>query len=205
MIKIFGHPMSTCTRKVLMTLAETKTPFELSVVEFATGDHKKPPHLARQPFGQIPAIDDDGFTFFESRAICRYINEKVGGSLIPSDLKGRALMEEWISVETSNFTPHAMKFIYHGVFGRPQEPAVLEAATKGLETALGVMETSLTKNAFLAGPELTLGDVCFMPYVEYGMMTPAKPIFAKFPHVSAWWNKVSERPTWQKAIGKASA
>jgi glutathione S-transferase len=203
MIKIFGHPASTCTRKVLMTLAETKTPFELTLVDFAKGEHKAPAHLARQPFGQIPAIDDDGFSFYESRAICRYINEKVGGSLIPSDLKGRALMEEWISVETSNFTPHAMKFIYDGVFQRKQEPAVLEAAGKGLETALGVLETGLTKNPFLAGPAFSLADVCYMPYIEYAMMTPAKAIFAKYPHVTAWWNKVSERPTWQKAIGKA--
>ena len=76
MIKIFGHPLSTCTRKVLMTLAETGTPYELVTVDFATRDHKKPPHLNRQPFGQVPAIDDDGFAFYESRAICRYINER---------------------------------------------------------------------------------------------------------------------------------
>ena len=34
-MKIFGHPMSTCTRKVLMTLAETKTPYEFELVDFA--------------------------------------------------------------------------------------------------------------------------------------------------------------------------
>jgi glutathione S-transferase len=203
MIKLYGHPASTCTRKVLMTLAETKTPYEMNVVEFATGDHKKAPHVNRQPFGQVPALDDDGFGFFESRAMCRYVNEKVDGSLIPKDIKARALMEQWISIETSNFTPHAMKFIYDVVFQRKQEPAVLEAAAKGLETALGIMDARLAKSPFLAGPEFSLADVCFMPYFEYGMMTPAKAIVAKFPHVSAWWSKVSERPTWQKAIGKA--
>ena len=40
MLKIFGHPMSTCTRKVLMTLAENTTPHELVVVDFAKGEHK---------------------------------------------------------------------------------------------------------------------------------------------------------------------
>ena len=33
MLKIFGHPMSTCTRKVLMTCAETNTPYELTTVD----------------------------------------------------------------------------------------------------------------------------------------------------------------------------
>jgi glutathione S-transferase len=203
MIKIFGHPASTCTRKVLMTLLETGTPYELVVVDFAKGEHKQQPHLGRQPFGQIPAIDDDGFSFYESRAICRYINEKVGGKLVPADIKGRALMEQWISVETSNFTPHVMKFIYHHVFKRAQDPAVLEAAGKGAEGCLGVMEASLAKTPFVGGAQFTLADVVFMPYIEYAMGTPAKAMFAKFPHVGTWWNKVSERPTWQKAAGRA--
>jgi len=34
------------------------------------------------------------------------------------------------------------------------------------------------------------------------MATPAKDIFAKFPHVISWWSKISERPTWRKATGK---
>ena len=202
MLKIFGHPMSTCTRKVLMTLAETNTPFELTTVDFAKGEHKQQPHLGRQPFGQIPAMDDGGFALFESRAICRYLDEKAGGKLVPTDIEARAVMEQWISIETSNFTPHAMKFIYHHTFGRAQDPAVLETAGKGLETALGVMEARLAKSPFLAGDKLTLADVCFMPYIEYAMGTPVKETFAKFPHVSSWWNKVSERPTWQKTAGR---
>ncbi len=202
MLKIFGHPMSTCTRKVLMTLAETNTPYELSTIDFAKGEHKQPAHLARQPFGQIPALDDEGFAMYESRAICRYINDKVSGKIVPSDLKARAVMEQWISVETSNFTPHAMKIIYHHTFGRAQDAAVLETATKGLETALGVMDARLGKSPFLAGDQFTLADVCFMPYVDYVMGTPAKEIISKYPHVTAWWNKVSERPTWQKTAGR---
>ena len=64
------------------------------------------------------------------------------------------------------------------------------------------MEAQLAKTPFLAGPDFTLADVGFMPYVEYAMATPAKNIFAKFPHVMSWWNKISERPTWRKATGK---
>jgi len=202
MIKIFGHPMSTCTRKVLMTLGETKTPFEMITVDLQKGEHKQEPHIGRQPFGQVPAMDDDGFALYESRAMCRYINEKVKGNLEPADLQGRAMMEEWISIESANFTSHVMKFVYEHVFHRPQEPAVIEAATKGLETALGVMEARLGKSAYLAGADFSIADICFMPYFEYGMATPAKEIFAKYPHVSAWWNKTSERATWQKAVGR---
>jgi glutathione S-transferase len=203
MIQIYGNPMSTCTRKVLMTLAETNTPFEMHVVDFTKGEHKQEPHVRRQPFGRIPALEDDGFELFESRAMARYINDKAGGKLVPADGKGRAKMEQWISVETSEFSGNAMKFVAEYVFKRPQEPGVIEAAGKALDLTCSVMERQLAKTPFLAGADLTIADIGFMPYIEYAMATPAKDIFAKYPHVMAWWNKLSERPTWRKATGKA--
>ncbi|MEJ7597108.1 MAG: glutathione binding-like protein [Kofleriaceae bacterium] len=202
-MKIFGHPMSTCTRKVLTTLVETNTPYELVTIDFVKGEHKQEAHLARQPFGQLPALDDDGFALYESRAISRYINDKAKGSLLPTDLQARARTEQWISVETSNFTPHAMKFIYHHVFQRKQDEAVLTGAAESLAKCLAVMERQLATTPHFAGEAFTLADICYMPYVEYMMSTPAKENFAKFPHVSAWWNRVSERPSWRKVTLRA--
>lgn len=202
MLKIYGHPASICTRTVMMTAAETKVPYELALVDFMKGDHKAPAHLARQPFGRMPAIDDDGFAMFESRAIARYLADKAGGSLVPSDARAKAKMEQWISVETSEYNGHAMKFIYQHVFQRPQEAAVLDAARAALEVTLGVMETQLKETTYLAGAEFSLADICFMPCTEYLMGTPAKEILAAYPHVMGWWNRVRERPTWRATTGK---
>jgi glutathione S-transferase len=204
-MKIFGHPMSTCTRKVLTTLAETSTPYELVVVDFAKGEHKQEPHLSRQPFGQVPALEDGDFALYESRAMCRYINDKVNGALVPRDLRDRARMEQWISIETSNFTAPVMKFVLHHIFHHEQPAAVLEAATEQVDRALTVMDKQLASSPFIAGSAFTLADICFMPYIEYAIGTPAKDIFAKHPQVLAWWNKVSERPTWRKVAGRAAA
>lgn len=203
MLKIFGNPMSTCTRKVLMTLAETNAPYELTVVDFGKGEHKHPAHVRRQPFGRIPALEDDGFEMFESRAMCRYINRKAGGHLVPDDLKAYARMEQWISIETSEFSAHAMKFVYHDIFKRAQEPAVLEAATKALETTCATMDKQLAQSPFIAGDTFTLADIGFMPYLEYGMGTSAKATLSNHRHLATWWNRISERPTWQKVTGKA--
>jgi glutathione S-transferase len=202
MLMIHGNPMSTCTRKVLMTLAETNTPHELKVVDFTKGEHKGEAHVRRQPFGRIPAMEDDGFEMFESRAICRYVARKASSPLIPTDLRAYAKMEQWISIEASEFTPNAMKLIYEHVFKRPQEPATLEAAGKALETTCAVMDRQLAHGPFLAGGALSLADIFFMPYVEYAMQTPAKEIFAKHPHFVAWWSKIAERPTWKKIAGR---
>jgi glutathione S-transferase len=185
-----------------MTLKETKTPYELVVVDFATGEHKQPAHVARQPFGQVPALDDDGFELYESRAMARYIDGKAGGPLTPKDLQSRALMEQWISIETSNFSAHAMKFIFHGLFHREQSPEVLKAAGAALDTAYATLERRLTAQPFLAGSALSLADICFAPYLEYLALTPAAGKLSEHPHVAAWWASISGREAWRKTVGR---
>lgn len=201
-MKVYGNPGSTCTRKVLTALAEHQVPYEFVTIDLAKGEQKQPAHLAHQPFGQVPAIDDDGFELYESRAIIRYIDQKAGGKLTPTDPKLRATMEQWISIETSNFAPHAMKYVYHYVMKRTQDPATLDTAAERLRLALGVMEIQLGRTQYIAGDPFTLADIGFLPYFEYAMMTPAKEIFAEYPNVGAWWSRVSARPSWAKATGK---
>jgi glutathione S-transferase len=206
-MKVYGHPISTCTRKVLTTLAEKQAKFDFVLVDLMTGAHKKPDHLARQPFGQIPALEDGDFSLYESRAIIRYLDETLPGqALRPKDARGRAIMEQWMSVETSNFTPHAMTYIYQHFFGpmRGQQPdlAKVEEAKPKLDKCLEIMDKRLSSVPHFAGDSFSLADISFMPYVEYAMQTPAKDLIAARSHVSAWWKRVSERPSWKTATGK---
>ncbi len=202
-MKILGHPASTCTRKVLTTLHETGHPHEFVLVDIMVGAHKQPEHLKHQPFGQVPALQDNGFEMYESRAMCRYINEMAKGKLVPTDPRDRAKMEQWISVEMSDFTPPAMKFIYHHIFKSPQSDDVLAKATKDLNLALDVMDAQLAKQPYFVGETFTLADIGFMPYVGYLMATPEKEQVAKHGPVSSWWNRVRERMSWRKATGEA--
>lgn len=201
-MKIFGHPLSTCTRKVLTTLIETNTAYEFELVDFAKGEHKQPAFMARQPWGKVPALEDDGFELYESRAMCRYINDKASGTLVPSDVRARAVMEQWISVEYSYFTAPVMKFVFHHFFQMKQEEAVLEAAQKDLDHTASVIDAHLANNSYFAGGEFSLADICYMPYVDYGLATPAKDTLGKYQNLMAWWNRVSERPSWQKVTGR---
>jgi glutathione S-transferase len=98
-LKLYGVAASTCTKRVLTTLVEKNVPYELVTINVAGAEHKGPEHLKRQPFGKVPALEDDGFIVFESRAICKYIAKKYAGQgtkLIPEDgdLKGYGLFEQ---------------------------------------------------------------------------------------------------------------
>jgi glutathione S-transferase len=200
MIQVYGTARSTCSRKVLTALHETNTPFELNVIDFSKREHKQEPHLSRQPFGQIPAIDDEGFKLFESRAILRYLSAMNGDMLTPSTVKERALMDQWASVEQSNFSPNAMKFVYHYTFNRPQEQAVLEAALGMLTTCFSALSVPLAKQPYLSGEKFSLADIGYMPYLQFLKDTPVNDKLQLFPEVVAWWERLRARDSWLKVL-----
>lgn len=56
-IKLYGHPLTTCTRRVLVILEEKQVPYELIVIDIPNGkEHKTPEYLTKQPFGVVPYI-----------------------------------------------------------------------------------------------------------------------------------------------------
>lgn len=202
MIKLFGHPASTYTRKVLCTLHEIDAPFDLHFVDLNVGEHEQAPHLARQPFGRVPTIDDDGFTLYESRAIIRYLNDQHGGRLVPSDVRGRAAMDQWIDVNYSYFSAAALKPILHNVFGFTQDEATLEAASAVIERTLDVLDARLGAEPYLAGEQFSLADIVYLPHLDYLMATPLQAAVSCRGNVASWWARTSERASWRKATGR---
>lgn len=206
-MKLYGFPFSTCTRKVLTTLAEKGQEAQFVLVDMSKGEHKQPAHVARQPFGKVPALEHDGHTMFESRAIARYVDEALPGpKLVPADAKARAAMEQWISVEQSYFSPVVGAIMVERILkpaGKGDE-AVVQASLEKLGPVLDVMDRRLGEADFFAGPAFTLADVFFLPHVEVlAMAQVLDGLTASRPHFAAWWKRASGRPSWTKAKGGA--
>ncbi|HVK70287.1 MAG TPA: glutathione S-transferase N-terminal domain-containing protein [Polyangium sp.] len=204
-MKVYGHPASTCTRKLLCALAEKGVDYEFVLVDIMKGDQKSAEHLARHPFGVVPVLDDDGFVLYESRAILRYLNAKLGG-LAPTDAKDLGIMEQWISVEQSYFSPPAMKAILEIFFspmkGTTPDQDVIAKGKAEAAKALDVLDRALVGKEFLAG-SFSIAEITYAPYFQYLFDTGLGDIVKERPNVAAWWSRISERPSWQKAIGKA--
>lgn len=64
-LKLYGMPVSTCTKRVATALKEYNVPYELVVVDLTKGAHKAPSFTEIQPFGQVPYIVRD-FDLFSS-------------------------------------------------------------------------------------------------------------------------------------------
>lgn len=202
MIKLYGHPMSTCSRKVLLTLAEKGAPFEFNLVDLMKGEQKQPAHLARQPFGVVPAIQDGDFELYESRAIIRYLDARLPGvSLVPSDLESRARMDQWMLVEQCYFSPPAMKAVMNKLMSPSPDAAVIEAGLAGAARALDEADKRLGAAPYFAGQAFSLADISWMPYVGYLFAIGAGDQVTSRSNVAAWWGRVSERPSWKKVNG----
>ncbi|MDW8250769.1 MAG: glutathione S-transferase N-terminal domain-containing protein [Myxococcales bacterium] len=206
-MKVVGHPMSTCTRKVLCTLAEKGAEYEFVTVDLMKGEHKTPAYLAKHPFGVVPVLEEeDGFLLYESRAIIRYLDGKLPGvQLTPSDARTRAEMEQWISVEFSYFTPKAMGVISEALlnplFGKSTDEEKLARAREALGPVAGILDRHLAKRDFFAG-DFSLADICYAPYVEYLVAGKQGDLISSHKNLAAWWARVSERPSWRRVTGK---
>jgi glutathione S-transferase len=203
-MKLYGHPLSSCTRKVLITCAEKEAAIELVAVDLFAGDHKREPHLARHPFGVIPVLDDAGFVVYESRAIIRYLDRTLPGlALTPQTARDVARMDQWLSVDQSYVGPHTRTLANQRIVrphqGLATEVDVAREAERQLGNALGVIDRSLRGTRYLAGDAFSLADVSLAPYVGSLAMIGAEHLLADLPEVRRWWTDVTARPSWTRA------
>jgi glutathione S-transferase len=157
---VYGLAFATCTRRVLMTLEELGASYELKPVDVIGGENKRPEFLERHPFGQIPVFYDDDFKIFESRAICRYLADVVKGpvELLPKDPKQRALVEQWISVESSNYVPEKLvnELVFKKWRGIEADEKVVAESKKKLPEVFAILNKHLEGRNFMVGDNLTI-------------------------------------------------
>lgn len=205
-VVVYGHPGSGCTQKVLTILAEKGIEAEVVVIDMSKGEHKAPEHVARQPFGVIPAIQIDGFVMYESRAIVRYIDQRYPDKpLTPVGRRARALMEQFLSVEYSYFSPGIGKIFMNSVVfpmvGAPVDAAAIEKGREEVRRVFGVLEAHLAEHAYLAGDRFSLAEVDFLPGLFALKLSKADDVLEDYPHVGDWVSRITARPSWQKVMG----
>ncbi|KAF8676449.1 hypothetical protein HU200_047001 [Digitaria exilis] len=206
-VKVFGPAMSTNVARVLVCLEEVGAEYEVVNIDFQAKEHKSPEHLARNPFGQIPAFQDGDVVLFESRAISKYVLRKFKSPkadlLREGNLKEAAMVDVWTEVEAHQYNPALSPVVYECLInpamrGIPTNQKVVEESLEKLRKVLDVYDARLAKHAYLAGDFLSFADLNHFPYTFYFMATPHAPLFDSYPHVKAWWERLMARPSMKK-------
>src|SRR5258707_1315496 len=159
MLRIYGSARSRGVR-TLWIAAELGLEYEHLDYAPRSAETRTPAYLALNPNARVPTIDDDGFVLSESMAINMYLAKK-HGKLYPSDPKNEALMWQWSLWETDRLDRQMTLYANNAsVLPEAQRnAAVAKAAWEEISAAMAVLEIALGKMRWLAGSEVSVGDL----------------------------------------------
>lgn len=165
------------------------------------GEQKQPQHRSRQPFGQVPTLEehrgDGDLTLFESGAIVLYIAE-TRDKLLPADPRARARAIEWMFAALNTVEPPIMDLAIVDLFevdkpwSKPRRPAVEKRVRERLQ------ETSdrLCDQPWFDG-DFSAGDLLMIAVLR---IIAEDPLLAEFPNLVAYVARGVARPAFQRAL-----
>ena len=194
--------------KITMFLEEAGLPYRIVPVNIGTGAQFEPAFLAIAPNNRIPAIVDHApaggsapLSVFESGAILLYLAEK-SGQLLPTDLRGRFEVIQWLFWQMANLGPMAGQNHHFARYAPEKIPYAIERYVNETNRLYGVLNTRLADRAFIAG-DYSIADIAsypwIVPYEAQGQR------LEDFPHLQRWFHAIRARPATVRAYAKASA
>jgi glutathione S-transferase len=146
-------------------------------------------HLARQPFGQVPFLDDGGLKIFESGACLLHLARK-SDRLMPPDPAGEAEVLEWTIAALNSIEMVSVPWWFLEVTGAEDNKL-----TGWLESRLDHMERVLGEREWLAADRFTVADLLMADVLRVAKVRA----FGDRPATEAYIARVTDRPAFRKA------
>jgi glutathione S-transferase len=206
-MKLYFHPMSGNSRRVLLVATHLDVPLERVVVDLAKGEQREAPYLSRNPNGRVPLLDDDGFLLWESRAIMQYLAEKTPGqTLLPTDARGRADVIRWLFWCAAHMAPAntilVLENFVKALTGRgPADPAEVARGEALVAQHAPVLDAHLAGRTWVAQDRLTLAD--FSLASSFALAGPARLPIGSYANLQAWLGRVQELDAWKRTAPPA--
>ncbi|TVU35022.1 hypothetical protein EJB05_16887, partial [Eragrostis curvula] len=203
-VKLYGDTMSWNVTRCMVALEEAGADYEIVHIDFDTREHKSPGHLARNPFGQVPAFQDGDLYLWESRAICKHVCRKYKPEMLKAgDLEESAMVDVWLEVEAHQYNaalhPIIFEILISPILGGTCDQKVVDENLEKLKKVPEVYEARLTKCKYLAGDFISLADLNHVSATLCLFATPYASVLDAYPRVKAWWDGLVARPSAQKA------
>jgi glutathione S-transferase len=161
-------------------------------------DQDSAEYRAHQPFGQVPAYEEDGLQLFESGAIVLHIAERTE-ALLPRDPAARARAVQWVFAALNSIEPHVQQIAMIDGFYKDEEWAKLRRAG-ALDFAnrrLDALTARLGDKEWLDDGRFTCGDLLMTTVLRIGV---ACGLLAPREALAAYVARCEARPAFQKAL-----
>lgn len=199
-MRLYHHPLSTCSRRVLLTAHHLGIDLDLVVVDLFKGEQNAPAFMAMNPNHRVPVLDDDGFVLWESYAVMQYLADRTPGqTLSPADPQGRADVNRWLFWCGQDFMPgcsllnweNSIKVL--GGMGTPDAAQVARGEAL-LGSAAAVLDRHLEGREWICA-DLSLADLAIAaPLAD---QTRAKFPVSDLVHLQRWFRQVQGLDCWR--------
>jgi GST-like protein len=189
--------------KVTILLEELELPYNVIPVHIGKGEQFKSEFLKISPNNKIPAlVDHDGpgglpIAVFESGAIMMYLAEKSGWRFMPTDMRQRYDVMQWLMFQMGSVGPMLGQAHHFRRYAPEQIPYAVERYTNEASRIYRVIDKRLGEAQYLAG-DYSIADMATYPWLR-----PHKwqgQDLADFPNLSRWYADMRARPAVQRGL-----
>jgi glutathione S-transferase len=160
--------------------------YEVRSVSF---HHRGAEHFARQPFGQVPFIEDGVITMFESGACLLYLARK-SETLMPRNPKGEAETLEWTIAALNSIEMVTVPWWFIGLSNDKNNPLESWALQR-----LKHLEAVLAQREWLAAGQFTVADILMTD----ALRVPKVRAAGDFPAIRSYVDRACARPAFKRA------
>ena len=197
--------------RVLLTLEHKRLAYESRLLEFSKREHKSAEHLAMNPRGKVPVLRDGDHSLYESIAIIAYLEAKyperpvLGRTPEETGLVWRTVSEVMAYLEPA--LDRVCIPIYRGT--AVEQVDAVRAAAQDVAKELAPLEARLAGPEWLAGEGPSAADFALVPQFGHLLRAAGKlvaqdldlevlPVAARYPALSAWWDRVRGLPGFER-------
>jgi len=208
-------PGSPFARAVMATLEEKQVPWRLAPL--TPKQLREPAHLARNPFGRMPAMEHADFTLYETQAIVRYIDRVwPQPPLTPKDARAAAQMDQamnvndWYLFQGCGNVIGFQRVVAPRLLGLTPDEAAIAAVMPHARKVFAELSRLLGGKTYFAGDQVSLAEMMLVPQFDFMSQAPEwSELTAALPNLVAWFERVSARPrlkatTWDAVVALAA-
>lgn len=204
-IKLYDFPLSGHAHRARLFVSLIGVDAEIVFLNLGKGEHKTPEFLAKNPFGQVPVLEDGDTIIADSNAILVYLAKKFGKTdWLPEDPKGAAAVQRWLSVAAGliAFGPCAARL--NTLFGANfNEKEVIDRS----HAVLGIIDAELAGKPYIVGETPTVADVSLYSYIANA--PEGNVDLSSYSNVTDWLKRIEALPGFhpfeQSAVGLRKA
>jgi glutathione S-transferase len=199
-MKLYAHPFSSYSQKVLVALYENATPFEYRNLEDATARAELE---SLWPLKRFPILVDRGRTILETSTIIEYLQVHHAGPahLIPAGDTGVEVRMLDRIFDNYVMTP-MQKIVLDQLRSEPDRDAYgVSEARELLDRTYAWLDDHLADRAWAAGDDFTLADCAAAPSLFYADW--AHDIPSAHANLRAYRGRLLAHPSVARAVDEA--